>query len=509
MKQLLNRYKFEISLFLLFSFLIIPLFKSNSLEWLSIFYISAIYFAAKYINLKFRLTFVFLSVLLYNYINLYWLYSTGYYFQISSLIIILSTLYIIPFRFLLKDNFFLFVIYWISADYLMLHLEFSFPLTLIGHHLAFYPEFIQISKIFGVLGVNLLAIIINYLVIGIIFFKNTKFLYLNILLFSFSIFLNIFYLKTKYLEKEYGQKYNCLLLNTDLTCPYEKYEKSTNELKNIYLEKIHKFKDSTNISIVLLPETAFDSLCFIDEIKTNQIIKEFNQTIPSSSFIFGGVLYDYGIITQNHKVNGVQHSIKFGNLYFYNSSFITKDDKHQVRHKNKLVPFNEYLPNFLFLFFQNTEIIKFRHFKRTDHNTRPFSVNEVKVGTGICYESLYGEFMSTFVQNGANVLAFQYNEGWYNSLFGSRKMLANASLRANELNKYVLGSSNCGYSFIINNKGQLIALTSDNNDLYGSFKINNVMTIYSVLGDFLGVISLIILIIMLVINHFRVFKVNI
>ena len=93
----------------------------------------------------------------------------------------------------------------------------------------------------------------------------------------------------------------------------------------------------------------------------------------------------------------------------YNSSFINSKQK-QVYHKSKLVvgvenlPYKKFLKPILemhFLDFGGTVMTRATQDKRTVYETK----NKIKVAPIICYESMYGEFISEYVRNGAEALA--------------------------------------------------------------------------------------------------------
>ncbi|MFZ8281203.1 nitrilase-related carbon-nitrogen hydrolase, partial [Staphylococcus aureus] len=74
----------------------------------------------------------------------------------------------------------------------------------------------------------------------------------------------------------------------------------------------------------------------------------------------------------------------------------------------------------------------------------------------ICYESIYGEYIRTYVQKKATLLSIITNDGWWGNTPGYQQHLAYAKLRAIENNRWVVRSANTGVSAIINNKGNLL-----------------------------------------------------
>jgi apolipoprotein N-acyltransferase len=489
MGQHISRIKFYGLFFAASILLFLPLAQIDFFDLIAPFYISAIAILFAGFSQRVRIAGTYVSLLIYNAVNLIWLFNTPFDFQIVLLIALLSFFYSIPLFFLHQRQYLLFVSLWLSIDYVLLHTKISFPLLSLSHHVAFYPDLIQFVKIFGALGVNLFILVLNILIVSLIDFNRSKraALLSSVIIIIFQS-LNLILLH-HYPVKEDGNNLTVLALNTSLECPEEKYSKSAEELLNIYRSKVAKAKKSKDINLVILPETAFDSLSYVNKITSNKILSKLKNEAPKSAYIVGTILYSSAHWYSNKLPNGFNES-GIHRFFFLNSTAFISKDKIQLRHKNKLVPFNEYIPNEIAWFIPNSEIISFRDFRNVDEQTMPFTNGRMNVGAGICYESLFGEFISKFVLNGANLIAFQYNEGWYHSLYGSRKMLAHACLRANEQNKFVVGSSNCGFSSIINNKGEIEMIQSGGIDLIGDVTLNQKVTPYTYLGDFIGWLSM-------------------
>jgi len=107
-------------------------------------------------------------------------------------------------------------------------------------------------------------------------------------------------------------------------------------------------------------------------------------------------------------------------------------------HKSKLVPGVERMP-FPTLFkpleslainlggtmgslgIQNERTVFYSHNKKA------------RIAPVICYESAYSDFVSDYVENGANLIFIITNDGWWENTPGHRQHLAYSRLRAIEL----------------------------------------------------------------------------
>jgi apolipoprotein N-acyltransferase len=60
-----------------------------------------------------------------------------------------------------------------------------------------------------------------------------------------------------------------------------------------------------------------------------------------------------------------------------------------------------------------------------------------KIAPAICYESIYGEFMSKYIRNGANLICIITNDGWWKNTPGHKQHMNYARLRAIETRTWV------------------------------------------------------------------------
>jgi apolipoprotein N-acyltransferase len=75
----------------------------------------------------------------------------------------------------------------------------------------------------------------------------------------------------------------------------------------------------------------------------------------------------------------------------------------------------------------------------------------------ICYESVFGSFVTGYVKNGAEALLIITNDGWWKNTNGYKQHLYYASLRAIETRRPVARSANTGISCIIDIRGKRTA----------------------------------------------------
>lgn len=116
------------------------------------------------------------------------------------------------------------------------------------------------------------------------------------------------------------------------------------------------------------------------------------------------------------------------------------------------------------------------------------TADSVKIGTAICYESVYGDYYREYILKGAHVMSIITNDGWWGDTPGYRQHLSYASLRAIETRRSIARSANTGISALINQRGEIIANTEWWKPAYinGELKLNDKITVFVKHGDITG-----------------------
>lgn len=120
------------------------------------------------------------------------------------------------------------------------------------------------------------------------------------------------------------------------------------------------------------------------------------------------------------------------------------------------------------------------------------SVSEtIPVGCAVCYESVYGEYCTRYVRNGARLLTVITNDAWWGDTPGYRQHLAYSCLRAIETRRWIARSANTGISAIIDPSGKVVSHTSwwEPAVLKGKVGLNDRRTFFVIHGDFIGRLS--------------------
>jgi apolipoprotein N-acyltransferase len=150
--------------------------------------------------------------------------------------------------------------------------------------------------------------------------------------------------------------------------------------------------------------------------------------------------------------------------------------------KVNLVPFGEYVPwPFGFANKISTEIGDFAAGRRVVVSP----VGTHRIGTFICYESVFPGFVRKFAAGGAEVLFNISNDGWFGKSAARAQHLSMVRMRAAENRRWILRSTNDGITATIDSAGRLrgtlppsIEATS-----YTGFSYVQAKTVYTQFGD--------------------------
>lgn len=141
------------------------------------------------------------------------------------------------------------------------------------------------------------------------------------------------------------------------------------------------------------------------------------------------------------------------------NSIVSFGDGEGIYHKQKLVPFGEYVPlqdllRGLIAFFD----LPMSDFRTGSADQAPLTARGYKVAPFICYEVVYPDFVRELAQ-GTDFLLTISNDSWFGSSIGPLQHLQMAQMRAAETRRYMIRATNNGVSAVIDERGQVLAQT--------------------------------------------------
>jgi len=146
-----------------------------------------------------------------------------------------------------------------------------------------------------------------------------------------------------------------------------------------------------------------------------------------------------------------------GQLRISNSVFLLGTDKQQFYRKRHLVPFGEYFP----VPASVREWMRMQNLPYSDltagDDVQPLltASNGMKMAVAICYEDAYGA-EALYAFPGADVLINVSNDAWFGDSIAPHQHLQIARMRALEVGRYSVRSTNTGISAFIGPDGDLL-----------------------------------------------------
>lgn len=169
------------------------------------------------------------------------------------------------------------------------------------------------------------------------------------------------------------------------------------------------------------------------------------------------------------------------------NSIISIGNGEGLYHKQKLVPFGEYIP----LATITSNLLQIFNLPLSGLYPGPSEQSPVLLAAGltlapfICYEVVYPDFVRKNSIN-ADFLVTISNDSWFGSSFGPLQHLEMAAMRALENGRYMVRATSNGVSAIIDEKGQIISRTRQftTEVLSGQVKIFTGRTPFSFWGSY-------------------------
>ena len=385
---------------------------------------------------------------------------------------------------------------WISFEFLHMRWELSWPWLTIGNAFAEYPIIVQWYSVLGVLGGSLWVVALNWLVWSLkgqhFHAKNMRLAVVFLLLLIPPIASFIIYQNTE----DLGTPTEVAIVQPNYEPHFQKFSvKSSDQLEHFVELSSSVLNRSTDF--LLFPETVFNGL---DTTRMNQHpavrrFKELLQNFPNTHLITGVSAYrrfkegqEMGKATRTH----TSPSGKITYYEPYNAAIQISPDRANIPIylKSKLVPGAESFPYQKVLFFVKPIIdaLDGSYGLGTQPERTVFRNKNGHVAPVICYESVYGDYVTDYIRKGAELIFIGTNDGWWDKTAGHKQHLHFARLRAIETRRSIARAANTGISAYINQRGDLIQTTRYNEPIAISevIKRNNKITFYVKWGDILG-----------------------
>jgi apolipoprotein N-acyltransferase len=384
---------------------------------------------------------------------------------------------------------------YVSFEFLHLNWDLSWPWLHLGNVFATAPFVVQWYAITGVLGGSFWILILNGEITHFLLLRNKSLIRRLTLLLLVPFLVSC----TWYLLKNTGDPNYELVIVQPNTDPFnDKFTGNDIEQFKRFVGLSEKMV-TDNTQLVIGPETAFFPSAYnsfvhdkMNQSKVGQLVKNLTPGWKRAKLFIGLSTIQF----YDHKRSSVtRFDDASGRFYeYYNSSVYFGDKKMQLVKKSKrvlgveLIPFADYIP-----FFETLSI-------NLGGSSGTLGIEDgykiIKTPTAnftpcVCYESVYGAFVAKQSSLGSDFIAIITNDAWWGDTPGYKQHFEFARLRAIETNKWVVRSGNTGISGVINNRGEVLQKTDywKQDVLRAKIPLMRGNTLYMILGDFIGWIS--------------------
>ncbi len=406
-----------------------------------------------------------------------------------------------------KLGYFSFVVYWLAFEYFHHQWQMTWPWLTLGNAFANDIWIIQWYEFTGTSGGSLWALSLNVLIFSFLINKRSEIInkkvfiskiIATILLIIIPIIVSV---SMFYNYEEKGQDNEIIVVQPNIDPYKDKYKISSEEqINNIFALAEPLITNKT--AYIIAPETAIPKSVEENNLTNDAVIKLIHNFLLKKNsnlhFIIGASTHKF--LQKDEEVPTIARKINGEEIYYisYNTALqLHKDIKPQIYHKSKLVVGVETMPYPSFFSFLSKLMIDFGGTsgnlgKQKDRTNFINNKKNIKIAPVICYESIFGEFLTEYIRNGADYIFIITNDGWWGNTAGHKQHLKYAKLRAIETRRAIARSANTGISAFINQKGELIKSVAWDKKIAikATIKANNDQTLFVKLGDFISRISI-------------------
>ncbi len=460
----------------------------------------------------------FHAFLLFNILATYWVTNTAFgpgVFAVLANSLLMSLpwlLFHFTARHLPKVVFLSFPAYWLVFEWMHYHWELNWPWLTLGNGLAQFPILIQWYEYTGVLGGSLWILLLNSLIYlrlkaaAAPWPKASNLLGRQawLLLLLLPMALSVLRYKT-YLApaSEATAKLQVTAIQPNFEPHFEKFSRDEQTILDTFLLLSKQALAAAGpTDYLIFPETSFS---YVEEraplnSRSLQILFDDLSDLPLRYLLTGfdgyyrfqpgevrtkavrSIPRADGSVLELEAINGaLQLDLTNGHYQTYRKGVFVPGAES--------FPFRDYLGFAKPLVDQLGGSIEGRG---TQSERTPLVGEKAKIAPVICYESVFGEFFTGYIQQGAQAAFVMTNDGWWDNTAGHLQHLYISSVRAIETRRDVVRSANMGACAFIDQRGKIKSRTKygEMGYLNGSVQLNDQITPYVRHGDVLARISL-------------------
>ncbi|MBU2557118.1 MAG: apolipoprotein N-acyltransferase [Bacteroidetes bacterium] len=395
--------------------------------------------------------------------------------------------------------------YWLSFEFLHMHWALNWPWLNLGNVFSPYHHWIQWYEFTGAPGGTVWVLLMNIIAFKVIRsvldWKNSS------RAFSFNLILLVILwmgpvIVGEQLYRNYeesGKQAEIIVVQPNFDPYTEQYELPASTIIDRNLELAASVMNKP-VDFIICPESAIQEDIWLPNSHLSasiQSLKAFIGQHPETGLIIGASTFSPVSSAQEKDFAARKFTNREGYYFAHNTAFFIENDKPiQYYHKSRLTPGVEMMPDWFFMRPLRSLAIDLGGTigtLKTDNERRVFLSQDTnfRLGPLICYESIFGEFASGFVRNGANLLIIITNDGWWGNSPGHRQHMDFSILRAIETRRSIARSANTGISAFVDQRGDVFQATPywEPAVIRQQLTTNDRLTFYVKYGDYLSRIA--------------------
>lgn len=401
---------------------------------------------------------------------------------LSTNIILIAFLYHIISKVKIIKTFYWLPTIWVSVEYLRTFLILGFPWVSLSNSQVHYNILAQNVEITGIYGISFWVLMINVLLYDLFCNINNKRIIRLVIIFIVPWICG--YILYSIQKDDNSEGLNIISIQPNIHLDEKRKPKYLNQ--NIEkMTQLSKSAINEKTDVVLFPETALSIMHLYNQASLN-LIKE--AILDNDISLLSGLNY-FEYKPDNQRIN-------YNSIIHLNSQNMIQLP--ELYHKIKLVPLAERIP--LVNIFPNLKSINIGQANFEPGNEyKIFNINNYKIGAMVCYESTFPQLNRKFVNNGAEILMYFVNDGWYENPPQPQQHAKQSIYRAIEFRRPIVRCANTGISQVIDRRGNITHKIELNNHGAISAKISpsSSITFYARYGDVFAIINILLLSILL------------
>jgi apolipoprotein N-acyltransferase len=359
------------------------------------------------------------------------------------------------------------ITFWLAYELISLNVNIISPWINLGNGLSKDILFIQWYDVTGTAGGSLWILSSNILLSLILIKSITKkrasgiCIIIWVCLIIVPSLISVYRYHTIKQNQENGSEVVFIQPNIDpytekFTIPFEVQLKKVISMANSMI--------SDKTVWIITPETTIDDPANLDDLESDKyvgLIKKMIKPYPAINVVTGFVTYKLYPAAKDAPTVSARRIDATGMYYDHFNSAIQIDTGKYfgIYHKSKLVPgiemqFSNGPTRLITKILPDLGGTKWGYGIQKDRVCFKHTVNSMKIAPIICYESVFGKFVTEYVKKGAQALFIITNDGWWKNTNGYKQHLYFASIRAIETRRPVVRAANTGVSCIIDIRGK-------------------------------------------------------